>query len=74
MVVDRDPGLRPGLSEFALAGLVESTRTTSERGIERRIEATDREIDRLVYELYGLTAVEIAIVEGGDGVKGKVRR
>lgn len=32
--------------------------------VERRIEATDREIDRLVYELYGLTAEEIAIVEG----------
>ncbi|MBN1866490.1 N-6 DNA methylase [Candidatus Sumerlaeota bacterium] len=33
------------------------------RVIERRIEATDREIDRLVYELYGLTDDEIAIVE-----------
>jgi hypothetical protein len=30
----------------------------------RQIEATDREIDRLVYELYGLTEEEIAIVEG----------
>jgi DNA-binding CsgD family transcriptional regulator len=28
------------------------------------IDATDREIDRLVYELYGLTAEEIAVVEG----------
>jgi hypothetical protein len=27
------------------------------------VEATDREIDRLVYELYGLSAEEIAIVE-----------
>jgi hypothetical protein len=32
--------------------------------IERRIQATDDEIDRLVYELYGLTEEEIAIVEG----------
>jgi hypothetical protein len=32
--------------------------------IERQIEATDREIDRLVYELYGLSDEEIAIVEG----------
>ena len=31
---------------------------------QRQIEATDREIDRLVYELYGLTDDEIAIVEG----------
>jgi hypothetical protein len=29
----------------------------------RRIDATDRQIDRLVYELYGLTAGEIKIVE-----------
>jgi hypothetical protein len=32
--------------------------------LQRQIEATDREIDRLVYELYGLTDEEIAIVEG----------
>jgi hypothetical protein len=31
---------------------------------ERQIEATDRQIDALVYELYDLTAEEIAIVEG----------
>jgi hypothetical protein len=29
----------------------------------RQIEATDRQIDALVYELYGLTEAEIAIVE-----------
>jgi hypothetical protein len=33
--------------------------------IERQIKATDDEIDALVYELYGLTDEEIAIVEGG---------
>jgi hypothetical protein len=32
--------------------------------IQRRINATDAEIDRLVYELYGLTDEELAIVEG----------
>jgi len=32
--------------------------------IQRQIEATDAEIDRLVYDLYGLTKDEIAIVEG----------
>jgi hypothetical protein len=31
--------------------------------VRRRIEATDQEIDRLVYELYGLTDEEIRIVE-----------
>jgi hypothetical protein len=32
--------------------------------LQRQIEATDKEIDRLVYGLYGLTDVEIRIVEG----------
>jgi hypothetical protein len=31
--------------------------------MQRQIDSTDQEIDRLVYELYGLTAEEIAIVE-----------
>ena len=32
--------------------------------LQRQIEATDREIDQLVYELYGLTDEDIKIVEG----------
>jgi len=32
--------------------------------IERQIQATDKQIDDLVYELYGLTEKEIRIVEG----------
>lgn len=32
--------------------------------LQGQIAATDREIDRLVYELYELTAEEIRIVEG----------
>ncbi len=31
--------------------------------MQRQIEATDRQIDQLVYELYGLTEEEIAVVE-----------
>ncbi len=34
------------------------------RQIETQITATDRQIDRLVYDLYELTAEEIAVVEG----------
>lgn len=34
--------------------------------IQRQIEATDREIDSLVYELYGLSEEEIKIVEGAS--------
>ena len=33
--------------------------------VKREIKSTDREIDELVYELYGLTEDEIKIVEGG---------
>ena len=33
--------------------------------IQRQIELTDRQIDQLVYELYGLTDEEIKIVEAG---------
>jgi len=32
--------------------------------LQRQVEATNQEIDRLVYELYELTAEEIAVVEG----------
>ena len=32
--------------------------------LQAQIDATDRQIDRLVYDLYGLTAEEIRIVEG----------
>jgi hypothetical protein len=32
--------------------------------LQAQIDATDREIDRLVYDLYDLTEEEIAIVEG----------
>jgi len=32
--------------------------------LQRQIDATDHEIDRLVYDLYGLTEEEIGIVEG----------
>jgi hypothetical protein len=32
--------------------------------LRRQIEATDRQIDRLVYALYGLVEDEIRLVEG----------
>ena len=32
--------------------------------LEREIEARDKEIDRMVYELYGLSEEEIRVVEG----------
>jgi hypothetical protein len=33
--------------------------------IQRQIDATDKQIDRLLYELYDLTEKEIKIVEEG---------
>ena len=33
--------------------------------LKRQIDATDKQIDQLVYELYGLTDDEIRIVEEG---------
>lgn len=43
-----------------------AAQTPAERSVlQRQVEATDREIDRLVYALYDLTPAEIQIVEGG---------
>jgi hypothetical protein len=42
-----------------------AARTPQEQtALDRQIESTDAQIDRLVYELYGLTEDEIRIVEG----------
>ena len=42
-----------------------SAKNDPERGtLQEKIRATDRQIDALVYQLYGLTAEEIEIVEG----------
>ena len=35
--------------------------------LQGQLDATNRQIDRLVYELYGLTEEEIGIVEEGTG-------
>ncbi len=37
------------------------------QALQAEITRLDREIDALVYELYGLTEEEIGIVEGGQG-------
>ena len=42
-------------------------KTPHEReSMERTIAATDGQIDRLVYELYGLTEKEVEVVEGSS--------
>jgi hypothetical protein len=43
--------------------LIEARTPHEQTGLLRQIEATDEQIDALVYELYGLTEEEINIVE-----------
>ena len=55
---------------LALHKQLPEARTPHEKtALERRIEATDEQIDALVYELYGLTEEEIRIVEEAQGNK-----
>ena len=44
--------------------LADARTPAAQTQLQRQIAATDRQIDRLVYELYDLTEEEIAIVEG----------
>jgi len=49
----------------ALASSFLTARTPQEKtALERQIAATDAQLDKLVYDLYGLTEDEIKIVEG----------
>ncbi len=41
-----------------------ATSEAQENAIRRQAESTEREINRIVYELYGLTTADIAVVEG----------
>ncbi len=65
-----------GLRNVALTSLVDTmlnlhkkfaAENTPQRReqVQREIDATDRQIDQLVYQLYGLTDDEIRIVEEG---------
>jgi hypothetical protein len=52
---------------LALHKQLAAAKTDHEKtALQRQIDATDRQIDRVVYELYGLTEEEIAIVERQD--------
>ena len=45
--------------------LLAAAKTADDKtAIQRQIDATDRQIDRLVYQLYELTDEEIDMVEG----------
>lgn len=50
---------------LALHKQLAAARTDHEkRALQRQIDAMDKQIDQLVYELYGLTEEERKIVEG----------
>ena len=46
---------------------------TEQTRIQRQIDATDKEIDALVYKLYGLTNEEIKVVEQGESGEGNLQ-
>jgi hypothetical protein len=51
---------------FNLHARLAVARTSDDRALlQRQIAATDRQIDALVYELYGLTDDEVRVVEMG---------
>jgi hypothetical protein len=56
------PLLRRGERECSRGCTAESEKAA----LHNAVTATDRQIDALVYELYGLTAEEIKLVEGGQ--------
>ncbi len=59
---------------LALYRQLAAARTDHEQtNLKRQIAATDRRIDRLVYDLYNLTEAEIRLVEEKIATKGKIR-
>jgi hypothetical protein len=66
---EQAPGLR-GVVEQMLSlnkKLIAAKTDHEKTALQRQIDATDQQIDKLVYELYGLTEEEIKIVEGEAG-------
>ena len=50
---------------LGLQGELGAAQTPGEKArLQRQVEATDGQIDGLVYELYGLTEEEVRVVEG----------
>jgi len=44
--------------------LIKAKTSAEKTALQWQIDATDKQIDQLVYQLYGLTEEEIKIVEG----------
>ena len=56
--------MNPSTGLRAAQGLAQGKTPHEQESLQRQIAATDKQIDNLVYELYGLTNDEIRIVEG----------
>ena len=50
----------------SISELVNDFKSNDKNYLERKCESLDNQIDKLVYELYGLTEEEIKIVEGSN--------
>jgi hypothetical protein len=67
--ITKQPGVALKIENYVkvlleLNSKINSTKTPTERtASERQIQATDTQIDQLVYQLYGLTPEEIKIIE-----------
>jgi hypothetical protein len=57
---------RGGVRRDCVRRVVDRTLAAKQRDAEADTSALEREIDKLVYALYGLTPEEIKIVEGGS--------
>ena len=52
---------------LALVPKLRAAKNEKERGVlQNAVDSADRKIDDIVYDLYGLTPDEIALVEGGE--------
>ena len=63
-MLELTPLLSPQFQQLELGGRQAPRTPGDKERLKREIEATDNAIDRLVYELYGLSPEEIAIIEG----------
>jgi len=63
MVSSAPPQVRELVEHFDRRAPVTTVGLHDKAALQRQIDATDPQIDQLVYELYGLTDEEIRIVE-----------
>jgi len=64
--IAQESRIRENAAPTSIGTLGQTPRTgrQEKESVQRQVESTDGMIDKLVYELYGLTEKEIGIVEG----------